>query len=76
MASFGTLTLLLAFALLAGPDGGYAFDAMRAAPPTRRRRRPRASSLALIGAGSKAGSCRCTSGCRSPIPPRRATSPR
>ena len=25
MASFGTLCLLLAFALLAGPDGGYAF---------------------------------------------------
>ena len=25
MASFGTLALLLAFGLLAGPDGGYAF---------------------------------------------------
>ena len=29
MASFGTLALLLAFGLLAGPDGDYAFDAMR-----------------------------------------------
>ena len=33
MASFGTLALLVAFALLAGPDGHYAFEAMRAAPP-------------------------------------------
>ncbi len=54
MASFGTLALLLAFGLLAGPDGGYAFAAMRAAHPS-------ASLaalvliLALIGAGSKAG---------------------
>ncbi len=54
MASFGTLSLLVAFALLAGPDGHYAFDAIRAAPP--------AASFAilafvaaLIGAGSKAG---------------------
>jgi hydrogenase-4 component B len=31
MASFGTLALLLAFGLLAGPDGGYASrDARRA----------------------------------------------
>jgi formate hydrogenlyase subunit 3/multisubunit Na+/H+ antiporter MnhD subunit len=29
MASLGTLALLLAFGLLAGPDGNYAFDAMR-----------------------------------------------
>jgi hydrogenase-4 component B len=54
MASFGTLTLLLAFTLLAGPAGGYAFDVMRAATPP-----PRlaglAFMLALIGAGSKAG---------------------
>jgi hydrogenase-4 component B len=54
MASFGTLALLLAFGLLAGPAGGYAFEAVRQAPPT-------ASTagvilvLALIGAGSKAG---------------------
>ena len=54
MASFGTLSLLVAFALLTGPDGHYAFDAIRAAPP--------AASFAilafvaaLIGAGSKAG---------------------
>src|SRR5271157_6199357 len=53
-ASFGTLMLLLAFALLASPAGGYAFDAMRAATPT-----PGVAAvvfmLALIGAGSKAG---------------------
>ena len=54
MASFGTLALLLAFALLAGPAGGYAFEAMRAARPS-----PAVAGLAfllaLIGAGSKAG---------------------
>jgi formate hydrogenlyase subunit 3/multisubunit Na+/H+ antiporter MnhD subunit len=53
MASFGTFMLLLSFALLASPAGGYAFDAMRAAPP------PAVAGLAfilaLIGAGSKAG---------------------
>ena len=31
MAAFGTLALLLAFGLLAGPEGNYAFDAMRRA---------------------------------------------
>ena len=30
MASFGTLALLLGFGLLAGPEGGYAFAAIRA----------------------------------------------
>ncbi len=54
MASFGTFALLLAFALLAGPAGGYAFDAMRTAGPS-----PGVAGLAfilaLIGAGSKAG---------------------
>src|SRR5262245_57312027 len=34
MASFGTLALLLGFGVLAGPDGGYAFEAIRAAPPS------------------------------------------
>jgi len=33
MASFGTLSLLLAFGLLAGPDASYAFAAIRAAHP-------------------------------------------
>src|SRR5258708_6512846 len=54
MASFGTLSLLLAFGLLAGPNGGYAFATMRAHDP--------ASGVAglvlglvLLGAGSKAG---------------------
>ncbi|WP_430709360.1 hydrogenase 4 subunit B [Mesorhizobium captivum] len=54
MASFGTLALLLAFGLLAGPAGTYAFDAMRAAEPG-----PLAAgavlALMLLGAGSKAG---------------------
>ncbi len=54
MASFGTLALLLAFGLLAGADGGYAFAEIRAGHPT-----PAVAalvlSLALIGAGSKAG---------------------
>ncbi|MBW8269858.1 hydrogenase 4 subunit B [Caldovatus aquaticus] len=54
MASFGTLALLLAFGLLAGPEGRYAFAAMREAE-----RGPLASALvlalAILGAGSKAG---------------------
>jgi formate hydrogenlyase subunit 3/multisubunit Na+/H+ antiporter MnhD subunit len=54
MASFGTLTLLLCFGLLAGVDGGYAFDAIRAAPPAALAA-GFAVILALIGAGSKAG---------------------
>jgi formate hydrogenlyase subunit 3/multisubunit Na+/H+ antiporter MnhD subunit len=54
MASFGTLMLLLAFGLLAGADGAYAFEAIRAAT------RPDwvtglALILMLLGAGSKAG---------------------
>ncbi len=54
MASFGTLALLLAFGLLAGPDGQYTFETMRNAAP--------AAGigwlvllLVLLGAGSKAG---------------------
>lgn len=54
MASFGTLSLLLAFGLLAGTDGNYGFDAMRTAVHT-----PFTASLVLVllllGAGSKAG---------------------
>jgi hydrogenase-4 component B len=54
MASFGTLALLLAFGLLAGPQGGYDFEAMRAAGHA-----PGIAGLALclmlLGAGSKAG---------------------
>jgi len=54
MAGFGTLSLLLAFGLLAGPDAHYAFADIRAS---------HASSLtigvvlclAIVGAGSKAG---------------------
>src|SRR5438876_6361411 len=54
MASFGTLALLLAFGLLAGPAGDYGFPAIPAAQDT-----PYAATLVLIltllGAGSKAG---------------------
>jgi formate hydrogenlyase subunit 3/multisubunit Na+/H+ antiporter MnhD subunit len=54
MASFGTLALILAFGLLAGPTGGYSFEAIRLAPPA-----ATISGvvlvLVLIGAGSKAG---------------------
>lgn len=54
MASFGTLALLLAFGLLAGPAGGYAFEAIRAAPPAAGVAAV-VLALALLGAGSKAG---------------------
>jgi hydrogenase-4 component B len=54
MASFGTLALLLAFGLLAGPDGGYQFAAIGAGEHT-----PSTAALVLglvlLGAGSKAG---------------------
>ena len=54
MASFGTLCLLLAFGLLAGASGDYAFASMRQANPT-----PGIGALVLaltlLGAGSKAG---------------------
>lgn len=54
MASFGTLALLLAFGLLAGPAGTYTFDAMRAAEPSRFIAAA-VLALMLLGAGSKAG---------------------
>jgi len=54
MASFGTLALLLAFGLLAGPAGDYGFAAIRGAQHT-----PYTAAMVLIlmllGAGSKAG---------------------
>ena len=54
MAGFGTLALLLSFGLLAGPDGHYAFDAIRAAHPGAAVA-ALVLILVLIGAGSKAG---------------------
>jgi hydrogenase-4 component B len=54
MASFGTLCLLLAFGLLAGPDGHYAFAQMRVAHPSAAIG-ALVLLLALLGAGSKAG---------------------
>ena len=54
MASFGTLALLLAFGLLAGPAETY--DSTRCAPPsTRRYVATLVLALMLLGAGSKAG---------------------
>jgi formate hydrogenlyase subunit 3/multisubunit Na+/H+ antiporter MnhD subunit len=54
MASFGTLCLLLAFGLLAGPEGGYVFATIRDSHP-----QPAIATLVLllvlVGAGSKAG---------------------
>jgi hydrogenase-4 component B len=54
MASFGTLCLLLAYGMLAGPDGNYAFAAIRAAPPAAGTAAA-VLLLVLLGAGSKAG---------------------
>ena len=54
MASLGTIALLLAFGVLAGPVGAYDFVSIRATPPA-----PLTAALVLvlvlIGAGSKAG---------------------
>lgn len=54
MASFGTLSLLLAFGLLAGPDGAYGFEAIRAAEHSTAVS-ALVLALVLFGAGSKAG---------------------
>ena len=54
MATFSGLALLLAFGMLAGPLGGYAFDSMRAAHPGMGTAAV-ILVVALIGAGSKAG---------------------
>jgi len=54
MASFGTLALLLAFGLLAGPDSDYGFAAMRDHPPSAVAA-GLVLGLVLLGAGSKAG---------------------
>ncbi len=54
MASFGTLALLLAFGLLAGPAGNYAFADMRGAEAADWHR-GLVLGLVLLGAGSKAG---------------------
>jgi formate hydrogenlyase subunit 3/multisubunit Na+/H+ antiporter MnhD subunit len=54
MASLGTFALLLAFGLLAGAGGDYAFSAIRAHPPSALLA-GLTLALALFGAGSKAG---------------------
>src|SRR5579859_6656042 len=52
MASFGTISLLLGFGLLAGGSGGYSFGEMRGAPTALS---GLVLILAILGAGSKAG---------------------
>jgi len=54
MASLGTLALLLAFGLLAGANGNYVFEAIRASHPAAWLVAV-VLILAFIGAGSKAG---------------------
>jgi formate hydrogenlyase subunit 3/multisubunit Na+/H+ antiporter MnhD subunit len=54
MASFGTLALLLAFGLLAGADGSYSFEAIRATAHSSTTA-ALVLLLLLLGAGSKAG---------------------
>ena len=68
MAGFGTLTLLLGFGLLAGADGNYAFDAIRANAPVgwdrgacadpracRRRLESRPGAVACLAAAGASG---------------------
>jgi hypothetical protein len=74
MASFGTLALLLAFGLLAGPAGAYDFAAMREADHGAADRRPGARPGAPRRRLQGRASCRCTSGCRWPTRQPRATS--
>ena len=54
MATFGALSLLLAFGLLAGADGGYAFSVMRLGASDSRRA-VLVLILVILGAGTKAG---------------------
>jgi hydrogenase-4 component B len=54
MASFGTMALLLGFGLLAGADGNYGFDAIRASHPSAGLA-ALVLMLTIVGAGSKAG---------------------
>jgi formate hydrogenlyase subunit 3/multisubunit Na+/H+ antiporter MnhD subunit len=54
MAGFGTLCLLLAFGLMAGPDGGYAFESIRVSHHSAGVS-ALVLALVLLGAGSKAG---------------------
>ena len=54
MASFGTLMLLLAFGLMAGPEGAYGFAEMRELARSEWLR-GLVLGLVLLGAGSKAG---------------------
>lgn len=55
MASFGTLALLIAFGLLVGPEGSYAFDSIRESTNHVPWHNTLVLFLVLLGAGSKAG---------------------
>lgn len=55
MAAFGTFALLLAFGMLAGPDGAYGFSAMRSVAGRAPWQEIAIFTLVLLGAGSKAG---------------------
>ncbi|MGE5149897.1 MAG: hydrogenase 4 subunit B [Rhodospirillaceae bacterium] len=54
MAALGTASLLFAFGGLAGPAGGYSFDAIRALPPGHTVA-ALVLAAALVGCGSKGG---------------------
>src|SRR5260370_9097398 len=54
MATFGTLALLLAFGVMAGPEGGYTFASMRAPHPASFTG-AMGLFVALCAAGSKTG---------------------
>ena len=75
MASFGAMALLLAFALLVGPQDAYTFEAIHASGATPEWRAS-FSFWRWWARGRRRGSSRCMSGCRSRIPRRPATCPR
>ena len=72
MASLGTLSLLLALGLLAGPAGDYGFDAIRKHAP-RPAGPPPFCCWPWSEPDPRRGSCRCTFGCHSPTRPRPVT---
>jgi len=66
MASFGTLALLLAFGLLAGPDGDYGLQRDRAPSYVRRVRGTRPRLVLLARRNRRRGSFPWMSGCPRP----------
>ena len=76
MAGIGTLALLLAFGALAGPRRRLFLRGDPRDLAVRRRSRRSRSASRCSAPAPRPGSCRCMSGCRSLIRPRRATSRR